>query len=65
MTLNEFRDLFINKTQAIEEFYKLSHDIKTPIASIKAACEILQVKEKNFDTVQKVEIIEKKAEYIV
>lgn len=43
---------------------ELSHDIKTPIATIKAVCEVLQVKEKNQDTKDKVEVIFNKAEMI-
>ena len=43
---------------------ELSHDIKTPIATIKAVCEVLQVKEKNQDTLAKVEVIANKAEMI-
>lgn len=43
---------------------ELSHDIKTPIATIKAVCEVLQVKEKNQDTLDKVEVIANKAEMI-
>lgn len=43
---------------------ELSHDIKTPIATIKAVCEVLQVKEKNQDTLDKVGVIANKAEMI-
>ncbi|MBQ4529030.1 MAG: HAMP domain-containing histidine kinase [Lachnospiraceae bacterium] len=43
---------------------ELSHDIKTPIATIKAVCEVIQVKEKNQDTLDKVEVIVNKAEMI-
>lgn len=43
---------------------ELSHDIKTPIAIIKAVCEVLQVKEKKQDTLDKVEVIANKAEMI-
>ena len=43
---------------------ELSHDIKTPIATIKAVCEVLQVKEKKQDTLDKVEVIANKAEMI-
>ncbi len=39
----------------------LSHDMKTPIATIKAACEVIQVKEKNQDTLEKVAVIAAKA----
>lgn len=43
---------------------ELSHDIKTPIATIKAVCEVLQVKEKNQATQEKIEVILNKAEMI-
>lgn len=43
---------------------ELSHDIKTPIATIKAVCEVLQVKEKKEDTLDKIEVIANKAEMI-
>lgn len=40
---------------------ELSHDIKTPIATIRATCEVLQVKEQNPDTKAKVAVIDAKA----
>lgn len=43
---------------------QLSHDIKTPIATIKATCEVIQVKEKNPDILEKIEVISSKAEMI-
>lgn len=43
---------------------ELSHDIKTPIATIQATCEVLQVKEKNSDTLEKVALIDGKARMI-
>lgn len=43
---------------------ELSHDIKTPIATIEATCEVLQVKEENSDTLKKVELIDSKAKMI-
>ncbi len=42
----------------------LSHDIKTPVATIKAACEVLQVKETRPDTLDKIKVIAGKAELI-
>ena len=36
---------------------ELSHDMKTPIATIQATCEVMQIKEKNPDTLKKVEVI--------
>lgn len=43
---------------------EISHDIKTPVASIKATCEVMQMKEKNPDTLEKVHVIAGKAEMI-
>ena len=43
---------------------ELSHDIKTPIATIQATCEVMQLKEKNPDTLEKVEVIASKAKMI-
>lgn len=40
---------------------ELSHDIKTPIATIRAACEVLQMKELNPDVRAKVVVIDAKA----
>ncbi|MCM1103898.1 MAG: HAMP domain-containing histidine kinase [Clostridium sp.] len=40
---------------------ELSHDIKTPIATIRATCEVLQIKEQNPDTRAKVAVIDAKA----
>lgn len=51
----------ISKKELVAE---LSHDVKTPVATIKAACEILQVKEKNEDVLEKVALIENKANMI-
>lgn len=43
---------------------ELSHDIKTPISTIQATCEVLEVKEKNQDTLAKVAVIAAKAKMI-
>lgn len=43
---------------------ELSHDIKTPVATIQAACEVLQNKEKNPYTLEKVALIGGKAKMI-
>lgn len=58
----------ISKKELVAE---LSHDIKTPVAAIKATCEVLKIKivkmqseESKKDIVQKVEIIEKKSDMI-
>ncbi|MDE6389008.1 MAG: HAMP domain-containing histidine kinase [Lachnospiraceae bacterium] len=51
----------ISKKELIAE---LSHDIKTPVATIKATCEVLQVTEENEDTLRKVGVIAGKAEMI-
>lgn len=51
----------ISKKELIAE---LSHDIKTPVATIKATCEVLQVTERKEDTLNKVGVIAGKAEMI-
>lgn len=43
---------------------ELSHDIKTPISTIKATCEVMQIKEHNPDTLNKIEIIAAKADMV-
>ncbi len=43
---------------------ELSHDIKTPISAIKATCEVMQIKEKKEETLEKVGIIASKAEAV-
>lgn len=42
----------------------LSHDIKTPVSTIKAYCELILVKSKEADTKQKIQIIDEKADMI-
>lgn len=51
----------ISKKELIAE---LSHDIKTPVATIKATCEVLQVTEQREDTLRKIGVIAGKAEMI-
>lgn len=51
----------ISKKELVAE---LSHDIKTPVAAIKATCEVMEIKEKNPDTIEKVKVIEAKADTI-
>lgn len=43
---------------------KLSHDIKTPVATIKAACEVMQLVETKKETLDRVGVIANKAEMI-
>ncbi|MCM1282319.1 MAG: HAMP domain-containing histidine kinase [Muribaculaceae bacterium] len=43
---------------------ELSHDIKTPVSTIQAACEVLELKETKPDTLEKVAIIRNKAAHI-
>lgn len=57
---NEYR-ANISKKELVAE---LSHDIKTPVAAIKATCEVMEVKEQNPDTLEKVRVIENKADTI-
>ena len=51
----------VSKKELIAE---LSHDIKTPIATIKATCEVMQVVETKQDTLDKIGVIASKAEMI-
>ncbi|MBP3459067.1 MAG: HAMP domain-containing histidine kinase [Lachnospiraceae bacterium] len=51
----------VSKKELVAE---LSHDIKTPVAAIKATCEVMEVKEKNADTLEKIKVIETKADTI-
>lgn len=43
---------------------ELSHDVKTPISTIKAACEVMQLKQTDRDTLDKVAVIAAKAEMV-
>lgn len=43
---------------------ELSHDIKTPISTIQATCEVLEMKEKNKDTLNKITVIHGKAKMV-
>ncbi|MCM1105748.1 MAG: HAMP domain-containing histidine kinase [Blautia sp.] len=43
---------------------ELSHDIKTPVSTIQAACEVLELKETKSDTLEKIAIIRNKAAHI-
>ncbi len=51
----------VSKKELVAE---LSHDIKTPVATIKALCELLEVKVKDEDTIAKLHIIDQKADII-
>ncbi len=51
----------ISKKELVAE---LSHDIKTPVATIEAACEVMQVKEKEPEIQKKVALILSKAKMI-
>lgn len=51
----------ISKKELVAE---LSHDIKTPVATIKALCELLEIKVKEEDTITKLQTINKKADVI-
>lgn len=57
---NEYR-VNISKKELVAE---LSHDIKTPVAAIKATCEVIEAKEQNKDTLEKVNVIAAKADTI-
>lgn len=43
---------------------QLSHDIKTPLAAIRAVCELMEVKEKKQDTLENIRVIQSRTEMI-
>lgn len=43
---------------------ELSHDVKTPISTIRATCEVLELKEKNENTLEKIAVINGKAKMV-
>ena len=43
---------------------ELSHDVKTPISTIRATCEVLELKEKNENTLEKIAVISGKAKMV-
>ena len=43
---------------------ELSHDIKTPVATIKATCEVMEIKYKDPDVQEKVSVIKSKAQSV-
>ena len=51
----------ISKKELVAE---LSHDIKTPVSTIKATCEVMQIKEENQATKDKIDVILNKADMI-
>jgi signal transduction histidine kinase len=51
----------ISKKELVAE---LSHDIKTPVSTIKATCEILELKEKDEGNLAKIRIIDEKSDMI-
>lgn len=51
----------VSKKELVAE---LSHDIKTPVSTIKATCEVMQLTVKNQDTLHKIDVIMNKADMI-
>lgn len=43
---------------------ELSHDIKTPISTIRATCEVMELKEKNTSILEKIAVIQVKAKMV-
>lgn len=43
---------------------ELSHDIKTPISTIRATCEVMEIKERNGDILKKIAVINTKAKMV-
>lgn len=51
----------VSKKELVAE---LSHDIKTPVSTIKATCEVMQITEHNENTKEKINVILSKADMI-
>lgn len=63
--LKKAREMEYRANQSKKELVaELTHDIKTPTAAIKAACEVLEVTEISEDTAKKVRVIAAKADTI-
>lgn len=60
LKLSAEREAAANRSKK-ELVAELSHDIKTPVATIKATCEVMEVKYKDSDVQEKVSVIKSKA----
>jgi signal transduction histidine kinase len=60
LKLSNEREAAANRSKQ-ELVAELSHDIKTPVATIKATCEVMEIKHKDPDVQEKVAVIKSKA----
>lgn len=60
LKLSAEREAAANRSKQ-ELVAELSHDIKTPVATIKATCEVMEIKHKDPDVQEKVAVIKSKA----
>ena len=60
LKLSSEREAAANRSKQ-ELVAELSHDIKTPVATIKATCEVMEIKHKDPDVQEKVAVIKSKA----
>ena len=60
LKLSNEREAAANRSKQ-ELVAELSHDIKTPVATIKATCEVMEIKYKDPDVQEKVAVIKSKA----
>ena len=60
LKLSAEREAAANRSKQ-ELVAELSHDIKTPVATIKATCEVMEIKYKDPDVQEKVSVIKSKA----
>ena len=60
LKLSSEREAAANRSKK-ELVAELSHDIKTPVATIKATCEVMEIKYKDPDVQEKVSVIKSKA----
>ena len=60
LKLSSEREIAANRSKQ-ELVAELSHDIKTPVATIKATCEVMEVKYKDDDISEKISVIKSKA----
>lgn len=60
LKLSSEREAAANRSKQ-ELVAEISHDIKTPVATIKAACEVMEIKYKEDDIQEKVSVIKSKA----
>lgn len=63
LKLSAEREAAANRSKQ-ELVAELSHDIKTPVATIKATCEVMELKHKDPDVQEKVAVIKSKADSV-